>query len=494
MKITEFNKIATILGKKHKIQVIEGSGWASNIKERKVFYKKNDVYNLPEEHILGLLLHEIAHIHYTTEVTLPEKNKELTHSTLNMLEDITIEHIISKDYPNAGEILKSTQEEILDTLVQMLPNMKNVSIFEKSLLYAAVKYQNRGYLFQTEKYEKIGKKIAKIMKKRNKELLERKKTKDLLPITEEIIKLLIKEAGQPTAQEKAMMITNSLGEIAATDNTENKQIKRKLIKTLKETNGWKGNDLLPSNANFIDEIADQAPIIGRKIRSILKINNAMEFGGRYRTGKIKTRRLIRIKINKDRRPFSKRIIKSNQSYAFAIASDVSGSMGSSKYSSLNYALTSMHMVGEALHYAKIPRALIIFGNNENVVAPMGRKKIDWNQISNTKELEKADRKNTKIDEAINACTKELSQIRAERKIMIVLTDGSSDLKNMQEAHKKATKAEIECLGITIGKDTRNYMDKTFSEEKNIVIEDIKDTKQIGEAFLSILKKTITKSP
>ena len=224
----------------------------------------------------------------------------------------------------------------------------------------------------------------------------------------------------------------------------------------------------------------------------------MEFGGRYRSGKLLAKRFVRIKALKDRNPFARRITKSNKSYAFAIASDVSGSMFGNAYKETSrgsYALSSMHMVGEALRIAGVPRAMIIFGDNAKTVAPMGKTQIRWEQLINKQSINSADTGGTRINEAIIACTKELSKIKAERKIMIVLTDGQSDLENMQEAQKKAVKEGIECLGIEIGsyKDCTTYMDKTFSPKKVTKVEDTRNTSLIGKAFIDILKHSITKS-
>lgn len=497
MKLIEFQKVAKILAKEYKIKIEEGQSWAANIKNRIVFYRKNDIFSLPEEHILGLLLHEVAHIHYTTDVTMPAKNPELTHTTLNMIEDISIENIIGKDYPNAGDILESTKEEVLDTLIQILPKMDNASIFEKSLLYAAARFENRGYEFGTEPYEKLGNKIAAIMLKDKKGILDRKETKDLMPMVEKIVKLIIKEAGEPTEEEKRKMMQNNQ-EGNATGDQEQQETKDGLIKRLKGGKGWEGIKTVSPMITFVNEIADQATAIGKQLRTVLKRNNAMEYGGRYRTGKLLAKRFVRIKVLKDRNPFTRRIIKSNQSYAFAIASDISGSMfpgGSNATKNPgSYALTSMHMVGEALRYAAIPRSLIIFGENANIVAPMNKLQATWEQIANRDALNIAETGSTDIAKAIDACTQELNKVRAERKIMIVLTDGESDLNDMQEAHKKAKEANIECLGITIGHQGGNsLMDRTFSPEKNKKIDNINNTSLIGKAFIDILKASVTKS-
>lgn len=491
MKLNEFTKVAQMLAKEHKITIEEGHAWAANIKQRRVFYKKDDIYNLSEDHILGFILHEIAHILYTSDVTMPKKHAELTHSALNMIEDIAIEHIISGDYPNAGEILDGTRDEVLDTLIKMLPKMKNVSIFEKALLYGSARFEGRGYSMGLEPYEELGDKIAKIMTARKDEIYNRKETGDLMPLIKDIVDLIIKEAGEPTEEDKNSMRQGGMHG-HANEGTNQEASKRQVINKMKGGRGWKEGAMIDPHIQFIDAISDQASVMGKQLRTVLKRNNAMEFAGRYRSGKILAKRYVRVKAMKDRRPFARRIVKSNQSYAFAVASDVSGSMfGNSTPDAGSYALSSMHMVGEALRYAGIPRSMSVFGVKAVTASPMGKKQIVWSDLASSIIVRKARPNGTDISEAIKNCTTELNKVRAERKIMIVITDGQSDQYAMKEAHKEATQAGIECLGITIG---RSYcMDEVFSAKKNIAIEDTSDSKLIGKAFIDILKATITKS-
>lgn len=492
MKLTEFQKVADILAREHKIHVKTGNSWASNIKSREVFYRKDDIYTLSEDHILGLLLHEIAHIHYTSDTIILPKNEELIKSALNMVEDISIEHIISNDYPNAGEILETTKKELLDTLVGILPKMK-VPVHEKALLYAAIRFEGRGYASGSEKHEIIGSEIAKLMKKNEAIIYNRKRTKDLLPLVEEILKLLIKKAGEPTPEELSQMRDAMHGH--SNEGDAQGQAKRKLINKLKGGRGWKEGINMSPNIQFIDAIADQAGMIGKKLRSILKRNNAMEFGGRYRTGKLQARRMIRVKVLKDRKPFTRRIVKSNQSYAFAVASDVSGSMFNRGGSIApgDYALSSMHMVGEALRAAGVPRSMIVFGDEARIASPMGKTAIRWEQLVDDNLIRRACPGGTEIDKAIRVGAAELNKTRAERKILIVLTDGQSDLYEMQAAHREATESGVECLGITIGGYQGCHMEETFLKG-NRNLPDTKDSAEIGRAFIDILKTSITNSP
>ena len=517
MRLAEFQKVAQMLAKEHKITIDEGERWACNLKSKHVYFVKNDIYNLNEDHILGLTLHEIAHIHYTSEFKQPSDNPELTHTVWNALEDNAIEHIIGKDYPNAGEILESTNEEVLDTLIKILPKIK-VSMFEKSILYASARFMGRGYAYGMTQYEKIGDEIAEIMITNRQKILERKHSNDLMPLATQIKDLLISKLGQPTDEEKMHMANEAKfqGEASKDHNPNSKRmqngpgkpgsigtnadgsaqsVKEALVDALKAGQGWQMGATAYQNVNFIDTISDQAKLIGKQLRTVLKRNNAMEFGGRYRTGKLLPKRFVRVVANKDRNPFARRIVKSNQSYAFAIASDVSGSMfnGRKTENQASYALTSMHMVAEALRIAGVPRSMIVFGQNATVASPMNKLQIPWSEISSDKTIRRAGQNSTYIDKAMNTCTEQLERIKAERKIMIILTDGQSDITSMKEAHKKATNAGIECLGITIGTEYDSMdMNKVFGEKKNTNITDTNKTSLIGKAFIDILKRSITK--
>ena len=120
---------------------------------------------------------------------------------------------------------------------------------------------------------------------------------------------------------------------------------------------------------------------------------------------------------------------------------------------------------------------------------MGKAPITFEQLGNEKAIRKARPNGTEIDKGIDACIKELSSVRAERKIMIILTDGSCYLPEIKEAHKRAVAAGIEPLGITLGNYGGN-METVFGKNKNRIIEDTKNKKLIGTAFIDILKESV----
>lgn len=496
MRLPEFLKIADILSKSHRITVKEGNAWAANFVIKEVYYKKEDLVTLSEEHILGCLLHEIAHIHYTTDWTRPATDQELHHTAMNVIEDIAIEHLISKDYPNAEEVLNNTRTELIDILIRNLPKMHDVSEHEKSLLYAAVRFHGRGYKIGKSQYEITGNKVFEVMNQRSQEIYERPTTQDLVPLADKIVEILLKDLGQPTDRQKEQMQQAADAHTSPNQKRQDPSTKGRLIEML----GGKGYEHTGQQQysryvtiTAVNKIIDQAAMIGKKLRTVLKRNNAMEYAGRYRTGKLMTKRLIKVRTIKDKRPFARRIVKSNQSYAFAIASDVSGSMfGGGKEDAASYALSSMLMVGEALRKAGIPRSMIVFGYKAIVMNNINKHEIRWGDLTNPTKIKSAGQSDTYIDRAMIKCTEQLSQVKAERKIMIVLTDGSSDTADMKDAYKKATEKGIECLGITIGGHGGGSMDQVF-KKGNTNIDDTSQTEMIGTAFIKLLETTIKKS-
>lgn len=488
MKLAEFQKIASILGKEYKITIREGTRWAANVEKKIVYYRREDVYSLPEDHILGFLLHETAHIHYTTDVKMPDVNPELTHSTFNMLEDIAIENIISGDYPNAGEILASTQVEVLDTLMRVLPTIRQ-SKFEKSLLYAAARFEGRGYPTPILEYEKLGEEISKMMLAEENQILNRAKSADLMPLTEKIVAFLISKLGQPSDSDKKSMAEEDpeLGE-----SKGQQKVKGEIIQKLKDGNnqGFGMNiQFGKENIDYVDEIVEKAGMLGKKLRAVMKRNNATEFAGRFRSGKLLTKRLAKIVISKDRHPFAQRIIKGNKSYAFAVTCDVSGSMfgGSGKGSPISCAMSSMLMFAEALKVADISRAISIFADYSVTINDTNKKQVTWADINNTKHLDQAGG-GTNIARAIDHCKKQLERSKAENKIMIIVTDGDANYQAMETSYKAAQKAGITCLGITIGGGPSSAMSVLLKENNRIIKEN--EISTIGDAFIDILKKEV----
>lgn len=495
MRLIEFTKIADILAKTYKIMVLEGQSWSCNIETKNVFYRKEDIITLPEEHILGLLLHEIAHIHYTTETTIKPPQPGIKTAILNMVEDHVIESIISKDYPNAGEILNSTVTELINKLLKILPTL-TITEHERALLYASCKFVNRGFMFNKNPYQKTGNEIAELMIKRKNEIFQRKKTKDLLPLTEDILKILNDNLGTLSQLQDSRILEEESNHTKAHSCSSQSNTKKALIKSMKKGKYGLDGDAPTTLYKPISEIIDNISTIGIQLRSILKINNAKTFGGRFRSGKTLTKRLIRSKTIKDNRIFAKEIIKNNKKYSFAIMADVSGSMNDACLKNyekpVNYALSSLLMVATALKIAKIPRKLYLFAIETEEINQSTTTNINWEEIANQRLIKRTRTGGTYIETAINEGVNFLKQENTEKKILILLTDGDSNEYEIEKAYQKAKKENIECLAIIINR--QNSALQEILPPKNVfLIPQESNGQDIGQAFITILKETVKQS-
>ena len=82
---------------------------------------------------------------------------------------------------------------------------------------------------------------------------------------------------------------------------------------------------------------------------------------------------------------------------------------------------------------------------------------------------------------------ELDKVTAERKIMVILTDGESSIDPIREQYKRAQKKDIEMVAITIGLDST--LGRIFKPSEHIRIEKTSDC-SVGNAFIKILKDAI----
>lgn len=515
-----------MLAAQHRITTLGGDSWSADIKKRIVNYNYNDVTELPDRQTVALLLHEIAHIHYTTNwETKDEKHKELEICTMDALEDMAVEYLISQDYTNAKEVLTETMKEVHDKLRKNLHTIP-ITRFEKAVTFAQLELTKPNFMQVKEPYEKAGVEVAKYIKENRKQIEERKNTIDLLLPTQDIIQIILKHLGEATDQEKQQMAQNQQGAGQGRTPSEEEQQQKPFWEKDNDSTKNAMNDIISDllkggNGNLsqrkayiltdpITSITDQARTIGQRLANILKANNTTKYNGRYRSGKLPAKRLIKIRTSNDQRPFVKKIEQKNKSYAFVICTDVSGSMyenddggkEENHKSPLNWALSSAYMTAEALRIAKVKRKLLMFGTTASVIRKDEEEIIRWTDVSDRKYRDMIN--GTYYPEALIQGLGQLRKMKAERKILLMLTDGSEKVTpELTNICQKAKKEGIELIGITMEKNNmirqtfaptngdEPILSTLFGKNNNIVIdpEELDDT---GTVFINILNKTITK--
>ena len=100
-------QVGQALAKKFKVSVRKGKNWSADVTKGVLTYGP-EIHMLNHQQALGILCHEIGHLRYTkhpTETDVNKKYPELSHQSVNMLEDHRIEHLMSKDFPGAKEAI-----------------------------------------------------------------------------------------------------------------------------------------------------------------------------------------------------------------------------------------------------------------------------------------------------------------------------------------------------------------------------------------------------
>ena len=461
MQFKTFEKVIHLLTHEHQVRITAGREWSTNVDKKEIQYVYEDIEYLPELTVLGLILHEISHIHNTTPIdTSNVKLPPLTAFINHQIEDIATNKIMGEKYRNSKQILEDTiQEQIDETLDQLDDETdKTVTKYEKAIYYSTIKYHGRGYKKSIEDYEEAGEQIANFIKTKEKQISARAETEELLPITEEIKKILFDELGEPTEKEVSQMQTNLSNFITqpgedkskpvGTLNIPKSKIQDKVTKAIMAKNGYETGE---NNNNVriteVTDITGKAQMVGTKIRNILKRNNASRFEGKFRSGKLITRKLVRAKTNQDGKIFAKKIIMGNQSYAFTIIIDASGSMF--ERNKMSYSISTAKMIAEALRIANIPRSLFAFSDESARITNCDTKKLSWNKATHRDTIGKIMDHGTYPAPAIRTGIKDLKNQKVQRRIMIILTDGEFYAGDVEEAIQEAHKNKIETLGITI---------------------------------------------
>jgi len=110
-------QVATALSSRYNVQVREGKGWSIDIEKRVLFYKADHLLALDRDTCLGILLHELGHLHFTsnswTKTAKLYKDNSLSKiafNAVNAYEDVRINEKMSQSYGGSRELIDAMNE------------------------------------------------------------------------------------------------------------------------------------------------------------------------------------------------------------------------------------------------------------------------------------------------------------------------------------------------------------------------------------------------
>ena len=169
------------------------------------------------------------------------------------------------------------------------------------------------------------------------------------------------------------------------------------------------------------EIEPYISYFARRLKSIMDDNQLKRFGGSFRTGKLNSKHLYKVRCNSVK-VFSKPIRRLHRAYSVSLLVDESGSMNGNR---IDGAAKTAVLLSEVLNRAGIPFEISGF-NGSNRLYKKYEDKFNWTVKRNMENIlpecltEDAGDNNDAF--SINWCAHRLQQREGE-KILIVLSDG-----------------------------------------------------------------------
>ena len=111
-------QVATALSSRYNVSVREGKGWSINIEDRVLYYKAEHLLALDRDTCLGILLHELGHLHFTsnawtkgkTSLYKDKKLSKIAFNAVNAFEDVRINEKMSQSYGGSRELIDAMNE------------------------------------------------------------------------------------------------------------------------------------------------------------------------------------------------------------------------------------------------------------------------------------------------------------------------------------------------------------------------------------------------
>jgi len=115
---TWLRQVATALSTRYNVQVREGKGWCIDLEKNVMYYKAEHLLALDRDTCLGILLHELGHLHFTTNDWTEKKDSlykvqnhgQIAFGAVNAFEDVRINEKMSQSYGGSRELIDAMNE------------------------------------------------------------------------------------------------------------------------------------------------------------------------------------------------------------------------------------------------------------------------------------------------------------------------------------------------------------------------------------------------
>lgn len=372
------------------IKFVEGNGFGVSLKDKTFMYDPVTLQQATIDEVKGILIHEVGHLNYTTDVPDGEESEEYKKypclsDLYNACEDIRIEHLMIKEFGNfadgpIGESRLYAAFNNYETVrAGVSPNMTGYKAFGGSLMtgfcmedsrplsnltgdYSYLPFYNSIHSYSEAIYDYMRKFKSKEMKEKDLEAYFKKmkdfdwfiKSIDKCKNTIEVMALVDKEIVPHIRDllEFQEEKNKAEGKMAQALHGAIKKMKEKMDAEEKKAEKAKEGEEFKNSRSMLDDLITGSKT-GKKYRkadlptdpeleqlykmhiraltkhlnSILEERTTIKYAGAYKRGKLLPRNVYKAKTNESRM-YSKRKHFDTPSYEVTFIMDESGSMGS----------------------------------------------------------------------------------------------------------------------------------------------------------------------
>lgn len=487
-------KMATAIADKHDVRVkfigLGGGTTRADLSTKTVYLSSEDAWRYGDDFVVGNELHEIGHIQYTPQGSMAKVSAGKAHpaSALqlhNLLEDERINAIIAKRYAGGAYYLDAFQSPALTEIARKL-NGEALSITETDEAIKAATVSGRAF------WTILATACLKVHK-------EYGHVPDL-PIpawrdcTEGLATLMRASVGK-SAQEVIEMTDAAykLMEPYAYKDNDELATTREVLKTMaggygasedgdpqKEPERWERMD---------SEAQPLVNTLKRQLIARMRDNDHQRFTGNQRKGRLDKRSIHKV-VRKGDRVHRKRIETKGKQYAASVILDCSGSMwnphdgGSQVRRGIIYGTTPIDhgmrasaLALRTLRSMGFPTSLTVYGTKPLEV--LGHRAIyrPQNLIEHNIDSAYYHSGDNETHRAIEMQLPKLRSVGAGRhKIMLIITDGGLDSRDIERSHELLTdemrRGDFTPVILYIGQNERILGDDTEHQANFTDINDL----------------------
>lgn len=442
-------KIAAAISKHFKVTVefAEEGVAHSNPRKRKITLPLKTVYEEGEDYVVGLLLHEVAHIRFSPPTQpkikgeVAKKYPAIASGVFNWLEDRRIDGLMRQEYAGAAvfqdALYTPTFERIQGALEKTPRDTGDTPVVRgiwwiNALGLATLEAHGAPTAFCEVGQTELRKLALAVLAPLYRGIHKDSTGEEVLEAAEKVLKVL--EPYLPPPQEKgereAEQEVHILGGIKPVPKelAEYHDIKRERI--------WLDAD---------KRAQEKVPLLKKKLIAKLRDTEHEKWVGEQRRGRLDKKRLVRVAYQENPKLYRKRLEKKGKRYSFGVVLDTSGSMFQKSYggaSNIASGAEAASLITRTVRGLGFKSFITIYGYEpRTVLYPSERYVADevHSRLMNTSNMMYQSGGNDTykaITEAVGILKKQ-----PHEKVLVVITDGSLEGGDVAESKRQIEEAK-----------------------------------------------------